>query len=80
MVNVWFVGEQRERMRHQEHVVQPETERQKWKNLQTQNTTKLDEKSSERVQLPAKAFLSPTLATPTISRPASSEFPDGAIL
>ena len=29
---------------------------------------------------PMKAFLSPTLATPTILRPASSEFADGVIL
>jgi len=41
---------------------------------------KLDGKYSERVQMPKKAFLSPTFATPTILRPASSEFPEGAIL
>jgi len=35
----------------------------------------------ERVQIPAKAFLSPTrTGTRTILRPASFKFPDGAIL
>ena len=42
---------------------------------------KLDGKYSERVQIPEKAFLSPTLGTcHTILRPASFEFPDGAIV
>jgi len=37
---------------------------------------KLDGKYSERVQIPSKAFLSPTLATLTILRPAIvSDFP-----
>ena len=46
--------------------------------------TKLDGKYTEGVQIPAKAFFCrqhlAALATPTILRPASSEFPDGAIL
>jgi len=37
------------------------------------------ESTLERVQIPAKAFLSQILGTPTILQPASSEFPDGAI-
>jgi len=40
----------------------------------------LDGKYPERVQIPANAFLSPTLATLTILQPASSECSDGAIL
>ena len=52
-----------------------------WSTMHTVNTmTPSHLQLDHRVQIPAKAFLSPTLATPTILWSASSEFPDGAIL
>jgi len=57
------------------------------KNLRQQqvalltHTKELDGKYSDRVKIPAKAFLSPTRGNnSTILRPVSSEFPEGAIL
>jgi len=49
--------------------------------LDRSSNNQLNGKYFERVQIRAKTFLSPTLlATLTILRPASFEFPDGAIL